>query len=385
MSGPGAARRERRRAPAGSLTSAGAAMMRGQHSVPEWRNWQTRGTQNPVRLKPRAGSTPASGTIQHHTVEIPLGPSLRLTALTVVLSLALPLRAAAQVSPPPFVTSWGSAGTGPGQFLTPVGVALDPAGDVFVIDSNADRLQKFTSGGAFIGQVSSFSGAPGHFTTPSGVAVDQNGDVYVADASLVATSWIYRFDNDNNLITQWAAYGHGIAVDAQGTLWVADGLNTRVRQFSSTGTLLAEWPVPGYPDGVAVGSSGDVYVADRDNNRILVYSSGGVLLRSWGHQGSGIGELSFPVRLALDSFERLYVQEYFNCRIQVFNSGGEYLTQWGTPGSGNGQFANAVGIAVGASGYVYVADTNNSRIQVFGELPTAIRLASWGLIKARYR
>ena len=56
--------------------------------------------------------------------------------------------------------------------------------------------------------------------------------------------------------------------------------------------------------------------------------------------------------------------------MQVFSPGGEFLRKWGGYGSGDGQFSSPIGIAVNGEGIVYVADTFNNRVQVFKvELP----------------
>jgi DNA-binding beta-propeller fold protein YncE len=56
-----------------------------------------------------------------------------------------------------------------------------------------------------------------------------------------------------------------------------------------------------------------------------------------------------------------------NHRVQVFNSSGVFQSAFGSSGSGNGQFSSPIGIAVGSGGNIYVADTNNNRVQVFSQ------------------
>ncbi len=80
-----------------------------------------------------------------------------------------------------FITEWGSNGTGDGQFIHPLRVAVDSSGDVYVADNC--RVQKFSSGGSFITMWGSCGTADGQFSALTGIAVDSTGDVYVADGS----------------------------------------------------------------------------------------------------------------------------------------------------------------------------------------------------------
>src|SRR5207249_9828560 len=80
-----------------------------------------------------------------------------------------------------FLTTWGSGGSGPGQFGGPVGVAVDGSGNVFVADEFNDRIQKFDNGGTFLTTWGSGGSGPGQFDVPVGVAGDRGGNVFVTD------------------------------------------------------------------------------------------------------------------------------------------------------------------------------------------------------------
>jgi tripartite motif-containing protein 71 len=62
-------------------------------------------------------------------------------------------------------------------------------------------------------------------------------------------------------------------------------------------------------------------------------------------------------------------------------SGGTYLTQWGSNGSGDGQFTAPLGVAIDAAGDVFVADYLGHRVQKLGDASTAAANTSWGRIK----
>ena len=80
-----------------------------------------------------------------------------------------------------FLTKWGSQGRGDGEFINPLGIAVDTAGNVYVADRGNHRIQKFDSSGNFLTKWGTWGFEIGEFRNPSGVAVDAAGNVYVAD------------------------------------------------------------------------------------------------------------------------------------------------------------------------------------------------------------
>src|SRR5436309_2955805 len=112
----------------------------------------------------------------------PMTPRLRRFAITLAfLGFASILPATVGAQPPVYLTQWGSFGSGDGQFNTPVGVATDAAGNVYVADFYNPRIQKFTSTGTYLTQWGSFGSGNGQFGAPVGVATDAAGNVFVAD------------------------------------------------------------------------------------------------------------------------------------------------------------------------------------------------------------
>lgn len=130
--------------------------------------------------------------------------------------------------------------------------------------------------------------------------------------------------------------------------------------------FLARWGSNGSGDGqfyfhngVAVDASGNVYVADGFNHRIQKFSAAGVFATKWGSNGAGNGQFNDPEGLAVDATGNVYVADAQNHRIQKFTSTGVFVTAWGSRGTADGQLDWPVGIAVDASGNVYVADSQN--------------------------
>ncbi len=280
--------------------------------------------------------------------------------------------------PPTFAINWGTQGSGAGQFSFPRGVAVDGQGNVYVADTNNDRIQKFTKNGIFLTQWGTLGNGDGQFSRPVDVVVDSNGHVYVVDS---INSRIQKFDSSGTFLSQWGSEGNGdgqfldpqgVAVDGSGNVYVADTRNNRIQKFDSNGTFLSKWDSEGdgdgqfrNPQGVAVDGSGNVYVADTRNDRIQTFDSSGTFLSKWGTRGNGDGQFSFPTDITVDGSGNVYVTDTSNHRIQTFDSSGTFLTQWGTWGIRDGQLLSPQGVALDDNGNVYVADSENQRIQKF--------------------
>ena len=299
-----------------------------------------------------------------------------VATLLFVLACALPATVAAQ---PVYLTQWGSPGSGNGQFSAPTGIATDAAGDVYVLDRNNHRVQKFNGAGTYLTQWGTNGSGDGQFQSAWQVATDVAGNVYVADTF---NHRIQKFTGTGTYLTQWGSNGggdgqfnfpNGVATDAAGNVYIADTSNNRIQKFSSTGTFLAKWGSIGSGDGqfnfpieVATDAAGNVFVADLFNYRIQKFTSTGTYLTQWGTNGAGNGQFNRPCGIGTDAAGNVYVTEQLNHRVQKFTNTGTYLTQWGTNGGGNGEFQIPQGVAVNAAGTIYVTDTNNHRVQVFG-------------------
>jgi sugar lactone lactonase YvrE len=171
----------------------------------------------------------------------------------------------------------------------------------------------------------------------------------------------------------------GLALDAQGNVYVADSLNHRIQKLDPTGKPLAAWGTQGNgdgqfqePNGVAVDAQGNVYVADTWNHRIQKFDPTGKFLTKWSGQN---GPFWGPRGITTDAQGNVYVTDTGNKRIQKFDPTGKFLAQFGTAGSGPGQLNEPIGLAVGADGSIYVADTNNRRVQKLG--PDGQPVAAW--------
>jgi hypothetical protein len=226
-----------------------------------------------------------------------------------------------------FERQWGSEGQGNGQFDRPLGVVTDSAGNVFVADTDNDRIQKFSSSGAFITKWGSVGIGNGQFQQPEGIATDSARNVYIAETG-----------------------------------------NDRVQKFTSSGAFITKWGRSGSgegeflnPNAADTDSAGDVYVVDNLNSRIQKFTSSGAFIRKWGNFGAGDGQFNDPNGVATDA-GNVYVADCQSgpaprpSRIQKFTSSGAFITKWPTNG-------NCSGVATDSSGAVYVL--GGTQIQKF--------------------
>lgn len=283
---------------------------------------------------------------------------------------------------------WGAVGSGPGQMNGPWGVGTDAAGDVYVCDTNNDRIQRYSSTGAFLSQWGLLDSGNGQFNGPRSVCVDGPGGVYVVDGN---NNRIQKFTSSGGYITQWGALGTGngqfdspagIAVDAANNVYVADYSNHRIQKFTSAGVFVTQWGGFGVGDGqlngpygIAVDAAGLVYVVEQGNARVQKFTSTGEFVAKWSSAGTAAGPLSVPAGIAVDRSGSVFVVDYGNHRIVRFTSAGALLSWWGMQGQGNSQLNAPIGAATDAAGNLYVADTNNSRIQKFA-IPASVALVS---------
>jgi serine/threonine-protein kinase len=151
---------------------------------------------------------------------------------------------------------WGRPGSRPGQFSGPEGVAVDPRGTVYVSDTNNSRIQEFSLTGSpprakYLGIIGTkFGSNPGNLDKPQGVAIDRNGNVYVADSE---NDRIQEFSSTGQFLQTIGYRGtapgqmirpSSVAVDGRGNIYVAEFSNDRIEKFSPKGHVI--WTTPGH-------------------------------------------------------------------------------------------------------------------------------------------
>jgi phospholipase C len=186
--------------------------------------------------------------------------------------------------------SFGSAGSGNGQLDQPQGLAFDASGDVWVADQDNNRVEEFSATGAYLGQQP--------VASPFSIAIDAAGNLWVSSPSYADGNAVWEInpslsasDNPVNYYgTTQASYGAfsntaGIALGQDDRIYVAQPDYGFVTVLNSDGSFYTEFglqhdPASGaedleFPYGIAVTANGTVYVADSGNGRVVEYSPAG--------------------------------------------------------------------------------------------------------------
>jgi hypothetical protein len=312
----------------------------------------------------------------------------------------------------------GEFSGGAGLLRGPQGVATDPSGNVYVADTINQRISVFAAAGPFLRafghdvvpgggfglEVCTTSCKPGtngdlagQLAGPNGLGVDAAGNVYVGDSSNHRVS---VFTSNGAFLR---AFGADVDPNQPGNLFeVCTSTCKSGNPGGAAGSLAG-------PFGIAVGADGNLYVAEASNHRISAFTPEGGFLRAFGFDvvpggfidnevctsvtgckagiaGDDAGHLDNPLNIAIGGDGNLYIADFDNHRISVFTPAGGFLRafgydvdpgggtglelctnscQAGVPGGAAGQLNGPFGVAVDPAGNVHVGDRLNHRITTF--------------------
>ena len=299
------------------------------------------------------------------------------------------------------VAGGNGSGSAANQVDSPKGITIDDLGNLYVTERNNHRVQKWAPGATVGITVAGGNGqgdAANQLNQPMDVAIDANGDIYVADQlNHRIQKWVSGATSGTTVAgvsgTSGSAQNQlneplGIALDAAGNLYVADGQNYRIQKWqsgASTGSTVAGGNGYGsnanqlaIPGSIAFDASGDMYLTDGNNQRIQKWSQGaseGVTVAGGNGQGATLNQLNNPASIALDPAGNLYVSEGGNHRVTKWKLGaseGIIVAGGNGFGSGANQLNNPRGVVVDRFGNVYVALTTDHSIRKVTNAPQII-------------
>jgi DNA-binding beta-propeller fold protein YncE len=304
-------------------------------------------------------------------------------------------------------------------FLFIPAIAQRPSDPALLIPQAAPELNYVS-----VPQPFSFPAGTAFAGAPAAVAFDSKGHLFVVTRGNPS---LYEFDADAKFIRSFGeglfTRTHGLRIDREGNLWVADtGAHTVVKldpqgkvlmtigtkgqrgDWNETSQLLYE------PNDVIIGTNGDIFVAQghapgaNGNPRVMKFDKNGKFIKSWGGKGKEPGKFDVAHGIAFDAKGQLWVTDRENQRIQVFDTDGKFIKELkyaglpcgvdigpqniymvngfagqllqmdldgkvlavtGKPGKALGEFGEAHMIAVSPKGEVYVADSVNATVQKF--------------------
>jgi uncharacterized protein (TIGR03437 family) len=316
---------------------------------------------------------------------------------------------------------WGEGGPATNAILGSIGgIATDGKGNLYIADTANYRLFKVGTDG-IISTVAgngnsndSGDGGPAAsagLSGPMGVALDPSGNLYLPELSnrlrritpggtiaTVAGNGVAAYSGDGGPASAAQLYSPwGVAVDAQGNLFISDSGNHTIRKVEPNGTIatVAGTGIAGFsgdggaaagaqlntPLGIALDGTGSLYVADCQNQRVRRISAGGSIATVAGNGVEGFAgdggpatqaQLSCPHGVAVDSAGNLFIGDTENSRVRKVGPDGVISTIAGTGAQGllgdggpavQAQLYSPTSLALDASGNLFIADTGHSLIR----------------------
>lgn len=300
---------------------------------------------------------------------------------------------------PKLILTWGQRGDKPGEFYSPIHIAINKHDEIYVADLNNSRVQKFTTEGVYLSEFPlPLDVPPRKSCIIGGMAVDDEGLIYL---SFMNQNKLSVYKDNGTVVREWGKKGTGdgefhqpggIVLQKDGTLFVTDQCNHRIQKFTLDGKFLGTWGEYGSNPGqfgaperkgsrfagphfLSQDSQGRLYTTEGVRGRVQQLTPEGKPLSAWGDKGdepggfgaldTGFSPITFgPVGVKVDPYDRVWVSS-LNDRVQCFTPDGKFLFNLAPPGKDPGQLYRPHGMAFDSKGFLYVADASNQRIQKF--------------------
>ncbi len=227
---------------------------------------------------------------------------------------------------------------GAGRFIMPHGLTVDPEGNIWLTDVGLHQVFKCSPRGKILltlGEAGVRGADQTHFNLPSDVAVLPDGSFYVSDG--YKNTRVMKFSAEGRYEFEWGTPGsgpgefnlpHGLALDAEGRVYVCDRENLRLQVFDARGGFLAQWQGPqiGKPYGVDVAPDGRLLVIDggqpslkpEARGKAVILDSAGRVLESFGGASNAPGQFQLGHDIAAGPDGAIYVAEGAGERVQKF-------------------------------------------------------------------
>ncbi len=273
-----------------------------------------------------------------------------------------------------FLFSFGEKGDQPGRLNHPQSVSCDLYGNIYIADTNNNRIQKFDFQGNLLSFIGGFGWEKEQFQIPLDIHVYNSLDVYVADYE---NSRIERYDKDLNWITSYYSndnweekyqfeFPRAVFQSLHGDIFIVDSQNDRITKLNSSfepeltfGDFDWGQGVLQNPLDICVSLQDIVYVSDSDAGKIRVYDYYGSFLYD-----IGAGVLTSPHGICTTPQGHLFVADPAQNKVFAFDQRGRLLVQIGSAGHKLGAFNEPYDVDVVRNKLV-VADAANHRIQIF--------------------
>ena len=207
-----------------------------------------------------------------------------------------------------WTSSWGEAGSGPGQLDGPTCIAFDSDENIYVVESRNHRVQKFTKDGQYLSGFGGHGTGDGEFDRPWGITIDKDCCIYVVDWG---NSRVQKFTADGEYVMSFGTEFGGelnhpanVAVDSEGDVYVTDFGNRRVQVYEPSGDILTSF----YGDATTLSKAGE-YIIRRDPGTIKAYRQ----VKDY----TPMGRFQRPTGIEIDEQDRIIVADACG-RLQVY-------------------------------------------------------------------